>query len=69
MQFYLGYLDSEGKMLSEKQIEMLLWEVIIETSDTTMVATEWAMYELAKDLKRQVGTSICVFKVKIYAWH
>ncbi|KAL8145100.1 ent-kaurene oxidase-like [Apium graveolens] len=53
MQCYLDYLDSEGKMLSEKQILILLWEVIIETSDTTVVATEWAMYELARDLKRQ----------------
>lgn len=33
---------------------MLLWEPIIETSDTTMVTTEWAMYELAKDPMRQV---------------
>lgn len=33
---------------------MLVWEVIIETSDTTMVSTEWAMYELAKDPERQV---------------
>lgn len=32
---------------------MLLWETIIETSDTTLVVTEWAMYELAKDPKRQ----------------
>ncbi|KAL1813107.1 hypothetical protein ACET3Z_023172 [Daucus carota] len=53
MQCYLDYLNSEGKTLSEKQIQMLLWEVIIETSDTTMVATEWAMYELGKDSKRQ----------------
>ncbi|KAK1395707.1 Ent-kaurene oxidase, chloroplastic [Heracleum sosnowskyi] len=53
MQCYLDYLDSEGKMLSEKQIQMLIWEVIIETADTTVVATEWALFELAKDLKRQ----------------
>nr|XP_017251171.1 PREDICTED: ent-kaurene oxidase, chloroplastic-like [Daucus carota subsp. sativus] len=53
VQCYLNYLDSEGKTLSEKQILVLLWEVIIETSDTTVVATEWALYELAKDLKRQ----------------
>ena len=33
---------------------MLLWEVIIETSDTTLVTTEWAMYELAKNPKLQV---------------
>lgn len=35
---------------------MLVWETIIETSDTTMVSTEWAMYELAKDQERQVIT-------------
>ena len=58
MQCYLGYLESVGKMLSEKQIQMLLWEVIIETADTTVVATEWALYELAKDPKRQVGSFI-----------
>ncbi|KAA8537692.1 hypothetical protein F0562_027318 [Nyssa sinensis] len=50
---YLDYLLSEAKTLSGKQIAMLLWEVIIETSDTTLVTTEWAMYELAKDPKRQ----------------
>lgn len=32
---------------------MLLWETIIETSDTTLVVTEWAMYELSKDPRRQ----------------
>ncbi|XP_059637197.1 ent-kaurene oxidase-like [Cornus florida] len=50
---YLDYLLSEAKTLSEKQIRMLLWEVIIESSDTTLVTTEWAMYELAKDPMRQ----------------
>ncbi|XP_074365758.1 ent-kaurene oxidase-like isoform X2 [Apium graveolens] len=50
---YLDYLETEGKTLSEKQLLMLLWEVIIETSDTMLVATEWAMYELAKDSNRQ----------------
>uniref|UniRef100_A0A5B6ZUZ9 ent-kaurene monooxygenase n=1 Tax=Davidia involucrata TaxID=16924 RepID=A0A5B6ZUZ9_DAVIN len=53
MNCYLEYLLSEAKTLSEKQMAMLLWEVIIETSDTTLVTTEWAMYELAKDPKRQ----------------
>lgn len=51
---YLDYLLSEGKTLSEQQILMLLWEAIIESSDTTLVTTEWAMYELAKDPDRQV---------------
>nr|AUZ98413.1 ent-kaurene oxidase [Trachyspermum ammi] len=53
IQSYLNYLESEGETLSERQILMLLWEVIIETSDTTVVATEWAIYELAKDFRRQ----------------
>ncbi|KAG9135183.1 hypothetical protein Leryth_013475 [Lithospermum erythrorhizon] len=37
----------------EKQILMLVWEAIIEASDTTMVTTEWAMFELAKDSELQ----------------
>ncbi|KAL6964862.1 imidazoleacetate 4-monooxygenase [Sarracenia purpurea var. burkii] len=53
MNCYLDYLLSEAKTLLEKQIAMLLWEVIIETSDTTLVTTEWAMYELAKNSKLQ----------------
>ncbi|XP_022139822.1 ent-kaurene oxidase, chloroplastic [Momordica charantia] len=50
---YAEFLLSEAKTLTEDQISMLLWETIIETSDTTLVVTEWAMYELAKDPKRQ----------------
>ncbi|KAJ6685940.1 ENT-KAURENE OXIDASE CHLOROPLASTIC [Salix purpurea] len=51
---YIDFLLSEGKTtLTEKQIGMLVWETIIEASDTTMVTTEWAMYELAKNPKCQ----------------
>ncbi|KAM6581697.1 hypothetical protein CsatA_005471 [Cannabis sativa] len=50
---YIDYLLSEAKTLTEDQISMLLWEVIIETSDTALVAAEWAMYEIAKDPTRQ----------------
>ncbi|KAM7518290.1 hypothetical protein LguiB_017252 [Lonicera macranthoides] len=50
---YLDFLLSQEKQLTEKQIMMLLWEVIIETSDTMLVATEWALYELAKNSKQQ----------------
>ncbi|XP_057974636.1 ent-kaurene oxidase, chloroplastic [Malania oleifera] len=50
---YLDFLLSEAKTLTEKQIAILVWEAIIETSDTTLVTTEWAMYELAKDQDRQ----------------
>ncbi|XWS14642.1 hypothetical protein CRYUN_Cryun35bG0026800 [Craigia yunnanensis] len=51
---YLDYLLSEAKTLTKEQIAMLLWETIIETADTTLVTTEWAMYQLAKDPIRQV---------------
>ncbi|XP_061373130.1 ent-kaurene oxidase-like [Gastrolobium bilobum] len=50
---FLDYMLSEAKELTEEQISMLVWETIIETSDTTLVTTEWAMYELAKDKNRQ----------------
>ncbi|XP_028798528.1 ent-kaurene oxidase, chloroplastic [Neltuma alba] len=52
---YIDYLLSspETKELTEEQILMLLWEPIIETSDTTLVTSEWAIYELAKDKSRQ----------------
>ncbi|XP_058108676.1 ent-kaurene oxidase 2-like [Magnolia sinica] len=40
-------------MLTEEQLTMLVWEAIIETSDTTLVTTKWAMYELAKNPKNQ----------------
>lgn len=51
---YTDYLLSEAKTLTSEQIAMLLWETIIETADTTLVTTEWAMYEIAKDSNRQV---------------
>ncbi|KAM7280600.1 hypothetical protein ACFE04_007734 [Oxalis oulophora] len=50
---YLDFLLPEGQTLTEDQINILVWETIIETADTTMVTTEWAMYELAKDPSRQ----------------
>ncbi|CAH2044446.1 unnamed protein product [Thlaspi arvense] len=46
---YLNFLMSEGKALTMEQIATLVWETIIETSDTTLVTTEWAIYELAKN--------------------
>ncbi|XP_039121124.1 ent-kaurene oxidase 2 isoform X1 [Dioscorea cayenensis subsp. rotundata] len=46
---YLDYLLSEESTLSEEQLIILVWESIIETSDTTLVTTEWALYELAKN--------------------
>ncbi|KAK7405478.1 hypothetical protein VNO78_06813 [Psophocarpus tetragonolobus] len=50
---YYDYLVTEAKELTEYQVSMLTWETIIETSDTTLVTTEWAMYELSKDKTRQ----------------
>ncbi|KAM5564756.1 ent-kaurene oxidase, chloroplastic [Rosa sericea] len=50
---YIDFLLSEGKTLTMDQISMLLWETVIETADTTMVTTEWAMYEISKDPTRQ----------------
>ncbi|KAI3759007.1 hypothetical protein L6452_06580 [Arctium lappa] len=50
---YIDYLLSEAQPLTEKQLLMSLWELIIETADTTMVTTEWAMYELSKNPKQQ----------------
>ncbi|KAI3504812.1 hypothetical protein L1887_26536 [Cichorium endivia] len=50
---YIDYLVSEAQTLTDKEVLMSLWEPIIESSDTTMVTTEWAMYELAKNPKIQ----------------
>ncbi|KAK6934197.1 Cytochrome P450 [Dillenia turbinata] len=50
---FLDYLLEEGKWLTEEQLQVLLWEPIFESSDTTFVTTEWAMYEIAKDPIRQ----------------
>lgn len=64
--FYADILLTDATHLTEKQLEMSLWEPIIESSDTTLVTTEWAMYELAKhpdcqeklyrEIERVVGT-------------
>lgn len=51
---YFDYLLSQAKELTEEQLYMLIWETILETADTTLVTTEWAIYELAKDKNRQV---------------
>ncbi|PVH47644.1 hypothetical protein PAHAL_4G106200 [Panicum hallii] len=50
---YLDYLLAENKELTDEQLTMLIWEAILEAADTTMVATEWAMYELAKKPEKQ----------------
>nr|ATG30215.1 ent-kaurene oxidase [Poa pratensis] len=45
---YLDFLIAENT-LTDEQLMMLVWEAIIEAADTTLVTTEWAMYELAKN--------------------
>ncbi|KAK1312422.1 hypothetical protein QJS10_CPA07g00287 [Acorus calamus] len=50
---YLDFLLSEEDKLTDEQLTTLVWEAIIEASDTTLVTTEWAMYELAKNQKCQ----------------
>ncbi|CAB4296407.1 unnamed protein product [Prunus armeniaca] len=50
---FLDYLLCEAKTLTTEQITIFVWEAILEAADTTLVTTEWAMYELAKDQNRQ----------------
>ncbi|KAL0917838.1 hypothetical protein M5K25_012935 [Dendrobium thyrsiflorum] len=50
---YLDYLLSEETTLTKDQVIALIWEAIVESSDTTMVVTEWAMYEIAKNPTKQ----------------
>jgi len=50
---YLDYLLAENAELTEEQLIMLIWEVVLEAADTTLVATEWAMYEVAKNPEKQ----------------
>ncbi|KAH0990385.1 hypothetical protein GBA52_001868 [Prunus armeniaca] len=50
---FLDYLLCEAKTLTTEQITIFVWEAILEAADTTLVTTEWAMYELAKDQNLQ----------------
>ncbi|XP_020088882.1 ent-kaurene oxidase 2-like isoform X2 [Ananas comosus] len=50
---YLDHLLSENT-LTEEQLITLIWEAIIEASDTTLITTEWAMYELTKNPECQL---------------
>ncbi|KAF2927264.1 hypothetical protein DAI22_06g191400 [Oryza sativa Japonica Group] len=49
---YLDFLLAENT-LTDEQLMMLVWEALIEAADTTLVTTEWAMYELAKNPDKQ----------------
>lgn len=49
---YLDFLLAENT-LTDDQLTMLVWEAVIEAADTTLVTTEWVMYELAKHPEKQ----------------
>ncbi|KAG8075466.1 hypothetical protein GUJ93_ZPchr0006g42168 [Zizania palustris] len=51
----ISYLDFllEENTLTDEQLTMLVWEALIEAADTTLVTTEWAMYELSKNPEKQ----------------
>ncbi|XP_051212778.1 ent-kaurene oxidase 2 [Lolium perenne] len=49
---YLDFLLAQNT-LTDEVLTMLVWEAILELTDTTSVTTEWAMYELAKKPKKQ----------------
>jgi cytochrome P450 len=57
---YLDMLLAENT-LTDEQLTMMAWEEIIESADTTLVTTEWAMYELAKNQEKQASAaaSLC----------
>ncbi|KAG2606733.1 ent-kaurene oxidase 2-like [Panicum virgatum] len=49
---HLDFLLAENT-LNDEQLLMLVWEAVIEAADTTLVTTEWAMYEVAKHPEKQ----------------
>lgn len=51
---YLDTLLVQAPQLSEKHLEMLTWEPVIESADTSLVTLEWAMYEVTKSQLVQV---------------
>ncbi|XP_052158342.1 ent-kaurene oxidase-like protein 1 isoform X1 [Oryza glaberrima] len=63
---YLDFLLAENT-LTDEQLTMLVWEELIEAADTTLVATEWAMYELAKNPDKQ-ARNIC-YSDPAHSWH
>jgi hypothetical protein len=67
MQAKVSYLDlmlSENGDLTDNQLMMLVWEALIESTDTTLATTEWAMYELAKN--PEIQASFLLFDGDIY---
>lgn len=55
---YLDFLLAENT-LTDEQLLMLVWEAVIEAADTTLVTTEWAMYQIAKHPEKQASTKTC----------
>lgn len=49
----MDFLLSQGT-LTDEEIMSLVWEAVIEASDTTLVTTEWAMFELSRNPNKQV---------------
>lgn len=50
---YLDFLLEEEKTWTEEQIATLIWESIAESADTTVIATEWALYEIVNNPRCQ----------------
>ncbi|KAG8094559.1 hypothetical protein GUJ93_ZPchr0012g18983 [Zizania palustris] len=50
---YLDFLLAESELTDDEQLTLLVWEVLVESADTTLVTAEWAMYELAKNPDKQ----------------
>ncbi|KAH9301330.1 hypothetical protein KI387_012913, partial [Taxus chinensis] len=50
---YLDILLKEATHLTDKELEMSIWEPLIEASDTTLVTAEWALFELSKNPEAQ----------------
>lgn len=67
---FVDFLLSEAKTLSStltmEQITMLVWEIILETTDTTLVTTEWAMYQLGKELKILSARNVFMKKFEVF---
>ncbi|EFJ16968.1 ent-kaurene oxidase [Selaginella moellendorffii] len=50
---YCGVLLDNESHFSKDELLLAAWEPIIESSDTTLVTSEWALYELARAPKLQ----------------
>ncbi|KAG6555024.1 hypothetical protein Mapa_003056 [Marchantia paleacea] len=48
---YADHVYEDAKIFSAKQnlLEMIIWETVIESADTSSVTSEWIVYELARN--------------------